>query len=63
MEGDTFYNIFMKKILIICHTFSSGGGAEKVLSSFLQILNKSYKIDIIERLEGSIHTVSYTHLY
>ena len=55
MEGDTFYNIFMKKILIICHTFSSGGGAEKVLSSFLQILNKSYKIDIIERLEGSIH--------
>ena len=43
----------MKKILIICHTFSSGGGSEKVLDTLLGELSKWYKIDIIERLEDN----------
>jgi glycosyltransferase involved in cell wall biosynthesis len=43
----------MKKILIICHTFSSGGGSEKVLNTLLHELNNKYHIDIIEHVEDN----------
>lgn len=39
----------MKKILIITHTISSGGGAEKILNIILKFINKEkYQIDILE---------------
>ena len=43
----------MKKILIIPHTYSNGGGAEKVLNTLINELSKSYQIDIIERWEDN----------
>lgn len=43
----------MKKILIITHTFSNGGGAEKVLKTLTDELSKWYKIDVIERWEDN----------
>jgi glycosyltransferase involved in cell wall biosynthesis len=43
----------MKKILFIAHTFSAGGGAERVLNTLVGELSKWYKIDIIERWEDN----------
>lgn len=45
----------MKKILIIPHTFSNGGGAEKVLNTLIGELAKWYDIDIIERWEDNTY--------
>lgn len=44
----------MKKILFIAHTFSAGGGAERVLNTLVGELSKWYEIDIIERWEDNI---------
>lgn len=41
----------MKHILFICHTISTGGGSEKVLSMLIKGLSKDYNITLIERLE------------
>ena len=41
----------MKTILIVTHTYSNGGGAERVLHTLVGELSKWYKIDIIERWE------------
>jgi glycosyltransferase involved in cell wall biosynthesis len=40
------------KILIVCHSLSCGGGAEKVLSILIKELCKHYSITVIERLES-----------
>mgnify|MGYP000244804400 CR=1 FL=1 len=41
----------MKHILFICHTISTGGGSEKVLSMLINELSQYYNITLIERLE------------
>lgn len=45
----------MKKILIIPHTYSNGGGAERVLNTLIGELSKWYDIDIIERWEDNTY--------
>jgi glycosyltransferase involved in cell wall biosynthesis len=43
----------MKNILIITHTYSAGGGAERVLNTLVGELSQWYDIDIIERWEDN----------
>lgn len=41
----------MRKILIHPHTYSAGGGAERVLNTLIDELSRWYEIDLIERWE------------
>lgn len=45
----------MRKILFFPHTFSAGGGAERVLNTLINELVKWYDIDVIERWEYSTY--------
>lgn len=45
----------MKRILFITHTFSHGGGAERVLNTLIGELTKWYEIDLIERWEDNTY--------
>lgn len=45
----------MKRLLIIPHTFSHGGGAERVLNTLIGELAKWYEIDLIERWEDNTY--------
>ena len=51
----------MKRILFIPHTYSHGGGAEKVLNTLIGELAKWYEIDIIERWEDDIFVYDLPH--
>jgi glycosyltransferase involved in cell wall biosynthesis len=64
----------MKKILIITHTLSCSGGAERMLFILIQELCKHYSITLIERLESvyqyelpqtvnKLKSMSYTKKY
>ena len=44
----------MKKILIVTHTASMGGGAERVLNTLVGELSKEFRIDVIERIEDNM---------